>query len=135
MPWISYRRITVDYLPGKVKRVHGHTLGREMSSRRARDNTRMRETREREKRSKDKRSRVGLGDSDGNPISWYNAALSRSRRTNTGLDLLTSDLASSPVTTTRPGAATIGLGLENLSVDASPRLAAAAAGQVGKATM
>ena len=138
MPWISYGRITVDYLPGKVKHVHGHTLGRETSSRRASartraDEKRMRETREREKRRKDKRSRVGRGDSDGNPISWYNTALSHSRRTNnTGLDLLTSDLASSPATTTRRGAASIGLGLENLSVDAaaSPRLAAAA-GEVG----
>jgi hypothetical protein len=28
-PWITYERIAVDYLPGKVGRVHGHALSRE----------------------------------------------------------------------------------------------------------
>jgi hypothetical protein len=129
MPWIAYERITVDYLPGKVGRVHGHALSRETSSKGVRDerrrggDRRRRETRDRNRnkgRRKQRRTRVDRGDGDKKVASWYKGVSSRSKRTSAELDLLSSDLGlhSSLTTTTGIGAA-IGLGLENLP--ASPR--------------
>jgi len=146
MPWIAYERITVDYLPGKVGRVHGHALSREVSGRRVgdgkrgegdrrrkrgtkdfRERERRREAERERRRRKEGRSR-GRGHGNGKPVSWYQAVLSRSRRTSAELDLLGSDLGShSSPTTTSLGAA-IGLGLQNLPVDA----ASAAALNVGQ---
>ena len=133
MPWIAYERITVDYLPGKIGRVHGHALSRETSGkgvrgeRRRRDGDgRRRETRDRHKdkwRRKPKRTRADRGDGDERIASWYRGVSSRSKRTSAELDLLSSDLGlhSSSTTTTGTGAA-MGLGLENLPAGAaSPR--------------
>lgn len=143
MPWIAYERITVDYLPGKVGRVHGHALSRETSGKGVRDERRRRggDKRRRETREKytdrwrrnQRRIRVGRGDHGDEKIaSWYKGVSSRSKRTSAELDLLSSDLGlhSSPTTTTGIGAA-IGLGLENLPADAaspmSPLVATVAA--------
>ena len=131
MPWIAYERITVDYLPGKVRRPHGHALGREMSGRvinerrrRSGGDRRRRETNDRDRRrKKEGRRRIHSG-RDGKLVSWYKDVPSRSRRAGAELDLLSSELGSRSSPTTSLGAAT-GLGLENISVDAaSPRLAA-----------
>jgi hypothetical protein len=124
MPWIAYERITVDYLPGKVGRVHGHALSRETSGKGVRDerrrggDSRRRETRDRRRR-KQRRSRVDRGDGDEKIASWYKGVSSRSKGTSAELDLLSSDLGLHSSSTTTTG---IGLGLENLPADAaSPR--------------
>ena len=130
MPWIAYERITVDYLPGKVGRVHGHALSRETSSKGVRDERKRRggdgqrrETRGRQhtdiSRRKHRKHRR-RGDGDEKIASWYKGVSSRSKRTSAELDLLSSDsgLHSLPTTTTSIGA-TIGLGLENLPADAA----------------
>ena len=134
MPWIAYERITVDYFPRKVGRVHGHTLSRETSAKGVKDerkggdgDRRKRETKggHRDKWGrKQRRTRAGRRDGDEKIASWYKGVSSfRTKRTSAELDLLSSDLGShsSPTTTTGIGA-TIGLGLENLPDDAaSPR--------------
>ena len=130
MPWIAYERITVDYLPGKVGRVHGHALSRETSVRGVRDerrrkggDRRRKETRDKYRdrwRRKQRRTRIGRGDGDEKIASWYKGVSSQTKKTSAELDLLSSDLGlhSSSTTTTGVGAAS-GLGLENLSVDAA----------------
>ena len=125
MPWIAYERITVNYLPGKVGRVHGHSLSRETSDkgvirgekrrRKGGGDRGRRETRDKYKdkwRRKQRRTR------------WYRGVSSRSKRTTAELDLLSSDLGLHSSSTTTTGIeADIGLGLENLPADApSPRL-------------
>ena len=146
MPWIAYERITVDYLPRKVGRVHAHALSRETSAKGVRDERRRRsgdgrrrETRDRYRdkwRRKQRRTRVDRGDGDAKIASWYKGVPSRSKRTSAELDLLSSDLGlhSSSTTTTGDGAP-IGLGLEILPADASsprPPLAATATAPVKK---
>ena len=137
MPWIAYERITVDYLPGKVGRVHGHGLSREASGRRVRDERKVRRSGDRRKRGKKDRDRDGVRRrkerrtranryDEGRLVSWYKGVSSRSKKTRVELDLLNSDLGShsSPTTITSLEAA-VGLGLENLPDDAaSPGLTA-----------
>ena len=124
MPWIAYERITVDYLPGKVGRVHGHALSRETSVSVVRDASRRRrrsgggggggdrqrkETRDKRRdrwRRKQRRTRAD----DEKIASWYKSVSPSSQKTS-------AELHSSSTTT---GA--IELGLEILPADAaSPR--------------
>lgn len=129
MPWIAHERITVDYLPGKVGRVHGHALSRETSVRGVRDerrrkggDRRRKETRDKYRdrwRRKQRRTRVDRGDGDEKIASWYKGVSSHSKKASAELDLLSSDLGlNSPSTTTGIGASN-GLGLEYLPADDS----------------
>jgi len=118
MPWIAYEKITVDYLPGKVGRVHGHGLSREKRGRLARHERKIRRGGDRQvrdgRRRKDRNIRVSRGDGDGRNVSWYKG---HSKSTSAELDLLTSDLGSQ--STTNILGAAIGLGLEILPTDAA----------------
>ena len=61
MPWIAYEKITVDYLAGKVKCVHGHALSREASDRRVRNERKVTGSGDRWRRGKKDGDRNGDG--------------------------------------------------------------------------
>ena len=64
MPWIAHERITVDYLPGKVGRVHGHALSRETSVKGVQEE-RKRRSGDRRRRKETSKGTIGGGNKEG----------------------------------------------------------------------